>query len=279
MADGSAPVLATEDLHVGFGRRPVLRGLDLRVGAGEIYGYLGRNGAGKTTTVKTVLGVLSPQRGVVRLGDRAFRKVPPSARRTIGYSSQEQVFYEWMHAGDLGRFVGAFHPTWDTGLYAGLLRKLGVDRATRVGALSTGTRRKLALALALAARPPLVLLDEPTAGVDPVTRTEILAFLQEMVRSGDHTVLFSTHYIAEVEAVATALGVLRDGKLFYQGPPSGFSARARWCHAPPAGSRVLERRGDQCLAWAEPEAWDGIPATPATLEEAFVAVARDEPGG
>jgi hypothetical protein len=102
--------LRTEGLVVRYGRREVLRGLELAVPRGAIYGFLGRNGAGKTTTLRAVLGLLRPQAGQVVLGDRPWRHVPAHARRGVGYCSQEQVFYDWMDAADLIRFIGAFYP-------------------------------------------------------------------------------------------------------------------------------------------------------------------------
>ena len=272
-------LLATHDLHVAYSGRGVLRGLELRVERGAIYGFLGRNGAGKTTTLRAALGLVHPARGEVELEGRRYRSVPAAARRRVGWLGQEQVFYEWMDARRLGAFVGAFYPGWDQALYDRLLASLRVDPRTPSGALSTGTRRKLGLALALAPRPPLLLLDEPTAGVDPVTRAELLDFLRELVRTGDHTVVFSTHYIAEVEAIATHLGVLAGGRLVYQGSPDGLRARARWVDEAPSTATVLDRGPRGALVWAEPEAWDGVPSRPATLEEAFVGLARGEPGG
>lgn len=207
-----------------FGRREVIKGLDLEVPRGQVYGFLGRNGAGKTTTLRMVLGILSPHAGTISLEDRTVRRTSARMRRRIGYVSQHQHFYEWMRTDHLGRFVGAFYPSWDHARFRELLGELGIERRQRVGQLSGGTRMKLAMALALAPRPPLLVLDEPTAGVDPVTRREVLDLLQRLSREQGQTVLFSTHHISEVEGIGDHVGVLHDGRLAYQGRVDGLRA-------------------------------------------------------
>jgi ABC-2 type transport system ATP-binding protein len=236
-------VLKLSGIQVRYGSTPVLRNLELTVEQGAIYGFLGRNGAGKTTTIRTILGVLAPSAGTVTLGDRTVRRTTAAMRRDIGYVSQEQHFFDWMTARHLGWFVGAFYPTWDSARFYRTLERLVVPVDRSAGQLSGGTRLKLAIALALAHRPKLLILDEPTAGVDPVTRRDVLDLLQDEARTEGRTVLFSTHYVAEVEAIGTVVGVLHAGQLAYQGPIAGL------CETP-----------------------DG----PRTLEDAFVAIARSQ---
>lgn len=228
-----ASVLQLSGISVRYGRTAVLRGLDLSVEQGAVYGFLGRNGAGKTTTVRTILGVHAPDAGTVTLNGKTVRRTTAAMRRDIGYVSQEQHFFDWMTARHLGWFVGAFYPTWDAARYKSLLERLVVPPTRRAGQLSGGTRLKLAIALALAHRPKLLILDEPTAGVDPVTRRDVLDLLQEEARGEGRTVLFSTHYVAEVEAIGSVVGVLHDGKLAYEGPLDGLRDT-------PTGKRSLE---------------------------------------
>src|SRR5690606_7569447 len=125
---------------------------------GEIYGFLGRNGAGKTTTLRVLMGIVAADNGEIELLGKPMKRVSVETKRSIGYVSQEQYFYPWMTALQLGRFVSAFYPTWDGDEYARLLRVLDVPPDRRSGVLSGGTRTKLGLALALAPRPPLLLL-------------------------------------------------------------------------------------------------------------------------
>jgi ABC-2 type transport system ATP-binding protein len=267
--------LETHALAKRFGRRPVIRDLQLAVPTGSVYGFLGRNGAGKTTTLRMLLGILAPDAGTIVYAGRSVRRAGPAERRSIGYVSQQQHFYPWMKVRTLGRFVGAFYPTWDSARFLGLLERLSVDPTQRVGVLSGGNRMKLALALALAHAPPLLLLDEPTAGVDPVTRREILDLLKVAASEEGRTVLFSTHNISEIDAIGDQVGILHEGRLFWQGPVGGIAARVRrFTGDTPAGVQRLADDASGAIGWGEPEAWTDEP--PISLEEAFVAIARQD---
>ncbi len=272
------PALQTSSLTRSFGSHHVIRGLDLEVPRGCVYGFLGRNGAGKTTTLRMLMGILSPHGGTMTLDEQVVKRTTPRMRRRIGYVSQQQHFWPWMQVQRLGRFVGAFYPTWDAAHFDALLQRLQVDPAQRVGALSGGTRMKLAMALALAHRPPLLVLDEPTAGVDPVTRREILDLLRHAVQQDGHTVLFSTHHISEVEAIGDQVGILHEGRMFWQGPVERLGDHVRRIVGElPAGARPLAVEPEGTIAWAEPEVWEGVPdLKPVSLEAAFVAIARGD---
>ncbi len=269
--------LRTEGLQRSFGRHAVIRGLDLAVPRGAVYGFLGRNGAGKTTTLRMLMGILSPDAGTMTLGEHTVRRTSPRMREHVGYVSQQQHFYPWMRVRRLGRFVGAFYRSWDTQRFLDLCQQLAIDPAQRVGELSGGTRMKLAMALALAHRPPLLVLDEPTAGVDPVTRREILDLLSTMVDDEGVTVLFSTHQISEVEAIGTHVGILHDGQMFWQGPVTELRDRVRRVPAAPEGVTALHTDARGTVVWGEPEAIRALPhGEPVSLEEAFVAIARQD---
>jgi ABC-2 type transport system ATP-binding protein len=225
-------VLQTAGLVRRFGSRRVLDGLDMTVPEGSVYGFLGRNGVGKTTTIRLVLGILRPHGGTIELAGRTVRHTTPRMRRAIGYVGQKQHFYPWMKADRLGRFVGAFYPSWDHKRFIELLRDLDVDPRQPCGQLSGGTLRKLAIAASLAHRPELLVLDEPTAGLDPVARREVLEVLKHRARHDGQTVLFSTHHMVEIEEIADHVGVLHAGRLAYEGSLDGL---------PPAvGASTLE---------------------------------------
>jgi len=268
--------LETRNLHRSFGRTSVIRGLELAVPQGVVYGFLGRNGAGKTTTLRMLLGILDPHRGELVFDGKSVRRTRARQRRRIGYVSQQQHFYPWMRVRGLGRFVGAFYPTWDKLFFSALLERLAVDPNQRVGALSGGTRMKLALALALAHRPPLLVLDEPTAGVDPVTRREILDLLRSTVDEDGRTVLFSTHNISEVEDIGDQVGILHAGQIFWQGPVDAFGARVRRSTTLPEGATALRTDAEGTIGWGEPSVWEGTDAQDVSLEAAFVAIARQD---
>jgi len=272
--------LATKGLIRRFGAREVVRGIDLRVPQGKVYGFLGRNGAGKTTTIRMLMGMLPPHGGQIHVGGRARARVTAEQRQHIGYVSQQQHFYEWMTVEQLGRFVGGFYKQWEEEELTYLLQRLHVQSDQRVGELSGGTKMKLALALALAHRPQILILDEPTAGVDPIARREILELLRAQAEVEGRTVFFSTHQIVEVEEVGDWVGILHEGYMLYQGPVGGL---AEWIRRVPPGTalgpgfRLLLEKAEGWIVLAKPPDWQssGLPSETVSLDEAFYAIARE----
>ncbi len=220
-------VLRTEGLAKSFGKVRAVRDLSLAVREGEIYGFLGRNGAGKTTTIRMLMGILKPDRGRLEWMGKKVRRAGLSMKRNIGYVSQDQHFYPWMTCAGLGRFAGGFYPTWDAAEYLRLLQALELPPQRRFSRLSGGMRVKLALALALAHRPRLLILDEPTASLDPVARREFLDMVRSQARSHRRTTFFSSHRIEEVEQAADRVGIIQDGTLRYQGGITELKASVR----------------------------------------------------
>src|SRR5262245_25386800 len=165
-----------------------------------------------------LMGIIKADRGSMDLFGQATRRTTIAQKRRIGYVSQGQFFYPWMTCRRLGRFVGGFYPTWDPVEYERLLNVLDVPYDRKVSALSGGTRVKLALALALAHRPEMLILDEPTAGLDPVARREFLDMIGRQARMHRRTTLFSSHLVDEVERVADRVGIIHRGRLRYEGP-------------------------------------------------------------
>ena len=271
------------NLEVRYGRVRALDGLSLAVPRGEIYGFLGRNGAGKTTTLRVLMGIVRADGGTIELNGKPMKRVSVATKRGIGYVSQEQSFYPWMTPRQLGRFVAAFYPSWDDAEYTRLLRALDVPPDRRTAQLSGGTRTKVGLALALAPRPPLLLLDEPTTGLDPVARREFDDWVVAMAAQRGITVFLSSHHVDEVEAVATRVGIIQAGRARIEGRVDDLRRRVRRVRAlapiepPPGFARV---RGD---VWqADPEAWDaalwpeGTLVDTLPLEEIFLAFARTD---
>ena len=224
---GPRVVLRTVGLRKAFGRTTALDGLNLEVREGEIYGFLGRNGAGKTTTIRALMGILQPDAGEVVLLGRAMARVDTETKRHIGYVSQEPHFYPWMTGAQLGRFVGGFYPTWDHAEFRRLMGALQLPLDRRFSHLSGGMQMKLALALALAHRPALLILDEPTAGLDPVARREFLDILAGQARQRGRTTLFSSHLIEEVDRVADRIGIIEAGRMRYEGSLAELKATVR----------------------------------------------------
>lgn len=272
-----------------YGRVSALDGLSLCARQGEIYGFLGRNGAGKTTTLRILMGIVRADAGEIALLGQRVKHVPIALKRRIGYVSQEQNFYPWMTAQQLGRFVSAFYSSWDAAEYARLLSVLDVPLQRRAAELSAGTRTKLGLALALAPHPPLLLLDEPTTGLDPVARREFNDLLKATVRQRGITAFLSSHLVDEVQDIADRVGIIQAGRMSIEGDVEALRMRVRRVGAangqgggeevsPPDGfTRVRED------VWhAEPEAWAsaswpvGTAIESLSLEEIFLAFARSQ---
>ncbi len=210
------PALELRGIEKRYGKLHALQGLDLCAQSGEVYGFLGRNGAGKSTAMRIVMGITKATSGEMTLFDEP-RGSLVKHRQRIGYVAQEQNFYGWMTATRLGRFVAGFFPNWDTPEYLRLLKALEVPLDRKVDAFSGGMRAKLALALALAHRPLLLLLDEPTAGMDAVARREFIDIVRDQAARAQRTTVFSSHLIDEVERAADRVGIVDEGKMRYEG--------------------------------------------------------------
>jgi len=298
-------VLELRELRKRYGSVPVLNGLELRLSRGQVYGFLGRNGAGKSTTLRIVMGITRADAGSMALFGSPVGASDVRPRQRVGYVAQEQHFYDWMTPESLGKFVSAFYPSWDTAHYRQLLRRFEVPER-RLRTFSGGTRVKQALALALAHRPELLVLDEPTAGLDPVVRREFVEILREIAARGEQATLFSSHLVDEVELVATRIGIVEQGVMRYEGSLSELAGRMRVLRLPAAGVdpiaaerdvlaaasdlplRTLSRRGPplELTLWADdPAAFAALEArlpearyAPLTLEEIFIELVRSSSG-
>lgn len=207
--------LETTALFHRFGSSDVLRGVDLQVPAGSIYGFLGPNGAGKTTTLRLILGLLKAQQGEIRVFDKPFDK---NALRTIGSMIESPSIYDHLTAAENLRVLGIIHRCPERRIGEVLeLVGLGHTGNKRAKQFSLGMRQRLGIAAALLHRPSLLILDEPTNGLDPNGIIEIRNLLMELNRRDGCTILVSSHLLSEVERVATHVGILGKGKLLFQG--------------------------------------------------------------
>ena len=209
--------LTLRGIHKSYGELEVLKGLDLDVEEGTVYGFLGRNGAGKSTALRAVMGITYADSGDIELLGESLASDDPKARQQVGYVAQEQHFYDWMTSASIGRFVAGFYPSWDNAEYKRLIKLLEIPTGRKIRGFSGGNHAKLALALALATRPRLLLLDEPTAGMDAVARREFIDIVREQARNDRRTTLFSSHLIDEVERAADQVGVMDMGKMRFEG--------------------------------------------------------------
>ena len=211
------PAIELSNVTKSFGALTVLDGLGLTVERGEVFGFLGRNGAGKSTAIRILMGIARADAGDVRLFGQPLAGDVVGLRRRIGYVAQEQNMYPWMTPRTLARFVRGFYPSWDKARWARLTEDFGLPPGRRVGTFSGGMKAKLALSLALATRPELLILDEPTAGMDPVARREFVDLVREHAARDGATTFFSTHLVDEIEAVADRIGIVEGGRSVYEG--------------------------------------------------------------
>lgn len=226
MADAAA--IQVEGLCRRYGRVVALDGLDLEVGTGEVFGLLGRNGAGKTTTIETLVGLQRPDAGRTRVLGLDPHKEGLRLKQRIGVQLQEAVFHPYLKLGEALEFLGAFYPrrveTRRLLARTGLTGQAGM----MYGQLSGGQRRRFLLALALVGEPELLVLDEPTAGLDAHARQDLWALIRE-ARAEGRTVLLATHHLDEAESLCDRVAVLHHGRLLAQGTPSEVVGQGHAC--------------------------------------------------
>lgn len=198
-------------LTFAYGRQVVLNGVNLQVPQGSIFGFLGRNGAGKSTTIKILLGLLKPSGGTCRVAGLDCYRQALAVRRTVGYMAEDQQMYGWMRIEQIINWVGGFYPGWDKKLVDELLTLLELPRKSKVKTLSKGQNSRLALLLALGHSPQVVILDDPTLGLDPIARKDFLRHVINLLQSKGVTVFFSSHLLYEIEPVADHIAILEKG--------------------------------------------------------------------
>ncbi len=233
------PVIEMRDVRKAFGRKPVLRGVDLTVPPGQTFAFLGRNGQGKTTTIRTLLGLIRPDAGHVRVLGLDPVADPLEIRRRVGYVAEDQQMFGWMRVGQLLSFVAPFYPTWDPARAKQLADRYELPLRTRVKHLSKGQGVRVALMLALAHRPELVILDDPTLGLDPIMRKEFLRDLVTHLQGERVSVFFSSHLLYEVEPVADSVVILDAGRVLRQAATDDLRAAVKRLVVPAEAEGVL----------------------------------------
>ncbi len=189
----SDAVIRFDRLTRWYGERRALHDLTLDVPRGSVFALLGRNGAGKTTALRCLLGLQRPTRGRAEILGMPCDRIPPEARARIGFVAEGQALVPWMPIAMLRDFQRDTLPGFDAARFDGHIDRLGLDPKARVKHLSRGQRAQVALALALAPDPEVVVLDDPAMGLDPVVRREFLEAMIELVQGAGRTVLFTSH--------------------------------------------------------------------------------------
>lgn len=283
--DDAPLALETRALSKSYRDEDALTGLELRVPEGAVYLLVGPNGAGKTTTLKVLMDLVSPSAGEVEVLGRSPSTDGARVRAGVGYVPEQQHgAYPWMTVGRLLQHHSRYFATWDREYADRLTRALDLPLGRRVRTLSKGVARRAQLAMALAHRPPILLFDEPTDGLDPLARDDLLGLLAEHITSSPTTILISTHHVQEMDGLADHVGVLSRGRLvaqlgcealraslhLYRGEvPEGWSGAPSL--EPDAVHRSAQGREIRWAVWGEPE------LVVRSLEDGGVTVRSREP--
>jgi ABC-2 type transport system ATP-binding protein len=211
-------VIEVEHLTRCFGAKIALDDVSLQAPRGSVFGLVGANGAGKTTLIKHILGLLKAASGSVRVFGQCPVAQPEKVLARIGYLSEENDLPGWMRVEELMRYTRAFYSTWDPDYAERLRQTFSLDPRARIKNLSKGQRARAGLLVALAYRPELLVLDEPSAGLNPVVRRDILEAIIRTIAEEGRTVLFSSHLLDEVERVSDHVAMINQGKVLFHAP-------------------------------------------------------------
>jgi len=268
--------------------------LDLTVPKGAIYGLIGPNGAGKTTTIDLIMGMGRKDAGTIEVFGLDHIKEEVAVKKQIGYVSPDLVFNAWGKVSRLLSFIRSFYEDWDDDYCRQLMERLKVGPSDKIATLSFGARTKLGLIVALSHRPALLLLDEPLAGLDAISKQEVFTELLDAVQDENRTVLISSHDLHDLERFSDHVGMINKGKLLLEGPTSELVERFLMVDCTPVngmaldrldGVRLQRREGTRCRVLLD-TANDGlgrlkatgateIVTAPVTLEELFVGLVKE----
>lgn len=269
--------------------------LDLTVPKGSIYGFVGPNGAGKTTTIDLMFGMGRADAGSIHINGLNRETHEVAIKKRAAYVGPDLEYANWGTIGRAIRFVRGFYPdTWDDEYCEELLGNFNLDPGDKISALSFGSRTKLAILIALSRRPDLLVLDEPTTGLDAIAKQKLFSQLLALVQDSDRTILISSHSLADVERFADQLGIIKTGVMLHEGPTSDIVER--YCLVdftlPNGGDftepdglnfirrdadriRVLADRQSEGLATLDSIGADALTESPVTLEDLFVSLLKN----
>jgi len=269
--------------------------LDLTVPRGAIYGLIGPNGAGKTTAIDMIFGMGKNDAGTIRVLGLEHRADEVELKRRAAYVSPDLNFAVWGRVGKAIRFVRGFYPEWDDAYCARLMKSFHLEAGEKIATLSFGAKTKLSLLLALSRRPQVLILDEPTTGLDAVSKQEVFGELLKAVEDGERTVLISSHGLSDIERFADHIGMIKNGKLLLEGRTDEIVDRFRMAEfftengtefQNRDGLIILKRDENRWHAlldqksdvqdWLQSKGAKEISLTRVTLEDLFVALAREE---
>lgn len=240
-------VIETAELRKSFKGQVALNGLNLKVPKGSIFGFLGRNGAGKTTTIKLLMGMLNVDSGTAIVFGRPSSDINAAieARRRIGFVTEEKELYPYMTVAQIIRFTRPFFPKWRDDLEQRYLKMFELPPNRKIPDLSKGMRSMLMLLLAISRGAELLILDEPTDGLDPAAVEDVLRELVTLSSSENVTIFFSSHQLSEVEQIADHVSIIDHGRAVVGDALDDLKARYRRIHV------VLEDELSSPVRWRD----------------------------
>ncbi|MEO7333872.1 MAG: ABC transporter ATP-binding protein [Gemmatimonadota bacterium] len=248
----SESVISVTEVTRRFGSRTALAAVSVSLPRGAVYGLVGANGAGKTTLIKHILGLLRAESGTVRVFGLDPVADPVGVLSRIGYLSEENDLPGWMRVDELIRYSRAFYPAWDDGYAEELRLAFALDPSAKIKDLSKGQKARAGLLVALAHRPELLVLDEPSSGLDPIVRRDILGAVIRTIADEGRTVLFSSHLLEEVEQVADHVTMISEGRIVLSAPLAAIKESHRvGDHVPSLDEIFVARVGRAAASDAE----------------------------
>jgi ABC-2 type transport system ATP-binding protein len=269
--------------------------IDLNVPKGSIYGLIGPNGAGKTTALDLIFGLGLNDAGTIKVLGLDHQRQSVEIKRQAAYVSPELNFSLWGKVGRAIRFVRGFYPDWDDAYCTHLMKEFHLSSGDKIATLSFGARTKLSLLLALSRHPKVLILDEPTTGLDAISKQQLFSELLKAVEGGERTVLISSHGLGDIERFTDHIGIINRGKLLLEGRTDEIVDRFRLAEfftefvttiPQHEGFTLLERDGERWRAlldcqrgtaeWLQSRGVRQLTLTPMTLEDLFVALVREK---
>ena len=264
----------------------LLDDVSFNVEDGCIMGFIGRNGAGKTTTIKAILNLVHADGGQVLFDGRDLWANEPDCKQKIGLVLGEFSYYRRKKLRVIADVTKRFYADWDDALYQSLLGQFALDPEKKVSELSQGMRVKFALALALSHHAKLLILDEPTSGLDPVSRDELLELFRAIIEDGEHSILFSTHIISDLEKCADYITYIKEGRILCSTDADSFKDAYRLVSGE---AEDLERFRDRLIGFrahafgftglmkaADAEVADGLRIAPADMESIMIYTEKED---
>ena len=192
-----------------------VKNIDLQVKQGFVTGFIGANGAGKSTTIKMMMNLLRPDVGEIKLFGLDYKKHEKAIKERIGFVYDGNVFFEGLNLKDIKRIVAPAYKHWDDTLFYQYIEKFELPLNKAIKTFSKGMQMKASLAIALSHHAELIIMDEPTAGLDPIFRRELLDLLQELMIDGNRTIFFSTHITTDLDRIADYIAFIQSGELVF----------------------------------------------------------------